>query len=275
MPELPEVETVVRALRPRLEGRQILRAQAFAARLRQPLCPEDFAAMSGRTVLAVRRRAKYIVCELSGAQLLLLHLGMTGACRIVPAELPRAQHEHVLWWLDNGQTWRFCDPRRFGLVELHPWPRPEALPACLAELGPEPLGPDFDGAALHALCRERGRPIKVLLMDHTVLAGVGNIYASEALHRAGIAPGRAAGGLTRSRCERLAQSVREVLLEAIAAGGTTISDYRDPDGQEGHFARELRVYDRAGTLCPRCRRGRIRRSVLAGRSTYHCPVCQR
>ncbi len=278
MPELPEVEIVARALRPRLLGRRILAVKTYTDSLRRPLRLQGKRAFLNRTIIAVRRRAKYLIVEVEGRRVILIHLGMSGACRICPAGEPRRKHEHVIWRLDNGKTWRFEDARRFGMVEVHTLPKVPAvgaLPACLDGLPPEPLEEEFTAAYLFEACRRRKRPIKALLMDAGIVAGVGNIYADEALFRAGIRPRRAAGRLTHKECERLVAAIRETLAEAIEAGGTTISDFRSVDGSEGQFQRRLRVYGRNGERCSGCGRAIIKRVVISGRSACYCPVCQK
>jgi formamidopyrimidine-DNA glycosylase len=275
MPELPEVETVTRALRPRLVGRRLLGVVTHTAKLRRPLV-WDSASIAGRTIVTVRRRAKYILVELSDLQVILIHLGMTGSCRVVPANEPLTKHEHVVWLLDNGETWRYRDPRRFGVAELHAIAAPGGEPDCLADHGPEPLDDQvFNAWVLRAACAGHERPIKPFLLDPSVVVGVGNIYASEALHRAGIRPTRTAASLSLARCGKLVAAIQEVLQAAIAAGGTTVADFRAPDGSEGWFTRELRVYERAGQPCLGCGKGPIQRLVQTGRSSYFCPHCQR
>lgn len=274
MPELPEVETITRALRPHLEGARILGVTTHVPRLRTPLDLEHRPELVGHRILALRRRAKYLIAELDGPCCLVLHLGMTGSFRIVPPATPLTAWEHVVWQLDTGCEWRFNDPRRFGSAELHPLPVPGGEPACLAGLGPEPLGPAFSGAALHAACAGRRSAIKPLLMDPRIVVGVGNIYASEALFRAGIRPQTPAGRLSHTRCDRLAAAIVEVLREAIAFGGTTLVNFKTVDGSEGRFRRRLLVYGRGDEPCTRCATGRIRRAVLGGRSTWWCPHCQ-
>ena len=275
MPELPEVETVVRAARPHLVGRRIVRVRTRVARLRAPLRLEGNRALLGQRIVAVRRRAKNILVELANRQVLLLHLGMTGTFRIeADAGQPRP-HDRVIFYLDDGRRWVFEDPRRFGHIALCAIPRPGATPACLAGLAPEPFAAEFSVPWLAAACRGRQRPIKNVIMDNALVVGVGNIYASESLFRAGIHPATPAGRLTRPRLAGLHAAIRQVLRAAIRAGGTTIINFHGVDGEEGRFWRRLRVYDRTGERCRRCRRGRVRRTVMAGRSTYHCPVCQR
>lgn len=277
MPELPEVETIVRSLRPHLQGAVIREVTAPGGRLRLPLDVEGLrSACCGQAIVGLRRRAKYILVDLSSGPVLVLHLGMTGAFRVVSSTAPAANHERVVWLLQDGRSWRFMDPRRFGSVQVCTSPGADGLPPALAGLGPEPLGEDFDGEYLYDETRGRDRPIKNHIMDQAVVVGVGNIYASEALFRAGISPRRRCGTLSRKALERLATAIREVLTEAIAAGGTTIDDFRDIDGSEGHFAVNLQVYGRQGQDCRRCGLpGGIRRLVQAGRSSYCCPRCQR
>ncbi len=277
MPELPEVETIVRSLRPHLRGAVIRDVAAPSGRLRHPVDVEALrSACCGQAIVELRRRAKYILVDLSSGTALVLHLGMTGAFRVVPSAAPAAPHERVVWLLEDGRSWRFMDPRRFGSVQVCTSPGADGLPAALAGLGPEPLEAGFDGEYLYRRTRGRDRPIKNHIMDQAEVVGVGNIYASEALFRAGISPRRRCGTLSRKALERLATAIREVLSEAIAAGGTTIDDFRDIDGSEGHFAVNLQVYGRPGQDCLRCGlAGGIRRLVQAGRSTYCCPRCQR
>jgi formamidopyrimidine-DNA glycosylase len=275
VPELPEVETVACALRPHLLGRRITGVETFCAALRTPLRLEADAERLTARIVDIRRRAKYIIVELGNLQVILMHLGMTGYCRIVPAKEPRLKHEHVVFTLDDGLTWRFNDARRFGRVEVHSVPRPGAEPEVLAGLGAEPLSEAFSGDMLHRLCRGRKTPVKHLIMDGRHLVGVGNIYASEALWRAGIHPARAAGRISRRRCDALVESIRHVLTESIAAGGSTIADFRTVDGSEGQFSLRLDAYGRDDEACKRCETGRIRRRTMSGRATFYCPRCQR
>jgi formamidopyrimidine-DNA glycosylase len=277
MPELPEVETVVRGLRPHLVGAQIRDVTAAVARLRTPVdLPRLREVCCGRTIRDIRRRAKFIVVELDDGVAIVLHLGMTGAFRIVPQDTPPAPHECVAWRLAGGRSWRFRDVRRFGLVQICALPGTGGDPEQFRDLGPEPLSDAFDGAFLHAAMRGRDRPVKNLIMDQAVVVGVGNIYANEALFRARINPQRRSASLSRAAVDRLVGAIKGVLTAAIDAGGTTIGDFRRVDGSEGEFGLDLKVYGRAGQDCPRCGAGHgIRRIVQAGRSSFLCPRCQR
>jgi len=275
MPELPEVETVRRALQPHLTGRRILHVECHAETLRRPLDLVGRPELMGARVLELRRRAKYMLAELDSGFALLLHLGMTGRCHVDGPDVAPRPHDRVSWSLDDGRIWRLEDARKFGLAELHRLPEPGADPAILSDLGPEPLSPDFGAGYLREVCRGRRLAIKALLMDGKAVAGIGNIYASEACFRARIRPATPAGRISLARLQRLAGAVREVLVEAIDAGGTTISDFAAPDGSEGSFRTRLDVYGRDGEPCDRCREGGIRRLVIAGRSTFDCPRCQR
>jgi len=275
VPELPEVETVARQLARHLEGRTITRVHTHVDSLRRPLQGGKLRAdVEGRTILRIGRRGKYLVVELSDDARLMLHLGMTGTFRILSRSQPRGKHEHVVFSLADGEQWRFFDPRRFGMVESFAPGQDDWPPPSLAGLGPEPLGPDFHGDYLHQCIRGHRQAIKVLLLDQRLVAGIGNIYASELLFRAGIRPGRGGRRLTRPACARVVCATREVLTEAIAAGGTTISTYTNVDGEMGMFDRELLVYGRGGEPCLVCGHP-VRQRVQAGRSTYFCPRCQK
>jgi len=274
MPELPEVETVTNALRPHLVGRCITTVEARTTQLRTPVVVHQHPEICGATIIAVRRRAKYILVKLDRCLVILVHLGMTGSCRIVTAASPSVDHEHIIVYLDDGMTWRYRDPRRFGMFEVHPIGEEEFIPEFLAAFGPEPLAAEFTAKYLQDVCQQRQKPIKNLVMDNACVVGVGNIYASEALYRARIHPGTPAARLSAVRCDRLVTAVRQVLQDAIDAGGTTISDFQTVDGSEGKFSRHLDVYGRAGEPCHACSRD-IRRVVMAGRSTFYCPACQR
>ena len=276
MPELPEVETVMRGLAPRLEGRILTRVEARRPDLRWPL-PADFAArLTGRRVLGLRRRAKYILVDLDDGTCWMIHLGMSGRMLLSQGVEPAAApHDHVVLATDDGWWLRFNDARRFGMMDL--WPTAEVENhRLLAGLGPEPLGNAFSAAVLESALAGRHTPIKAALLDQKVVAGIGNIYACEALHRAGIAPRRLALNVWGARAERLAGAVAAVLGDAIAAGGSSLRDHRQTSGELGYFQHAFRVYDRAGAPCPTegCR-GTVRRIVQAGRSTFYCPSCQR
>ncbi len=281
MPELPEVETVMRGLASRLEGRRIARAELARADLRWKL-PQDLApALSGAHVLGFRRRAKYILMRLAGGRSVLIHLGMSGRMRI-GREAEPAAHEHLVMWTDDGWRIGFIDPRRFGMLDLVATDAEDAH-RLLAGLGPEPLGNEFSEAALSAALAGRRTPIKAALLDQRVVAGLGNIYVSEALFRARISPRRIAATVAGARAARLLPAIRETLAEAIAAGGSSLRDYVQPHGELGYFSHAWRVYGREGEPCPECPDlrggtptcGGVRRIVQAGRSTFHCPRLQR
>jgi formamidopyrimidine-DNA glycosylase len=275
MPELPEVETVRRGLERALVGRRLRDARATVPTLRTPIdLPALRRTVRDRRVLAVRRRAKYLLVDLDGGKALLVHLGMTGTLRVAPPAEPPEKHDRVLVELADGATLRLHDPRRFG--EIQPLTlAPDAWPERLAHLGPEPLGADFTPAYLKARCRKRRIPVKSLLMDQSVVVGIGNIYASEALWRARIRPGRRAARLTRRECAAVVREARGVLREAIEHGGTTILDFAGVQREAGAYVRKLRVYGREGEPCRRrgCD-GTIKRIVQSGRSTFYCPACQ-
>jgi formamidopyrimidine-DNA glycosylase len=270
MPELPEVETTRRGIRGALRGRRIAAFELREPRLRWPVPRALAAELPGQAVRDVGRRAKYLLIGLERGTLI-AHLGMSGSLRVVPAGTPWLTHDHYELALDSGRGLRFNDPRRFG--SLH-WTEADPLEhPLLAGLGPEPLGRDFDGDCLAERARGRRVAVKPFLLDQRVVVGVGNIYASEALFRAGIHPRRAAGRVARERWARLAAAVREVLEEAIRHGGTTLRDYVSPDGTPGYFRQELDVYERAGEPCRRCGT-KVRRLTQGQRSTYFCPSCQ-
>jgi formamidopyrimidine-DNA glycosylase len=276
MPELPEVEVCRRGLLPEVEGALIAAAVIRAPRLRQAIPPELAELLPGCRIEAIRRRGKYLLFDCRGAGVqgcLIIHLGMSGKLRFVPHAQPPARHDHFDLVL-AGQTLRFTDPRRFGVVLWQPGlpAQAEAHPL-LASQGIEPLSDQFTADWLHAACARRGGPIKPVLMDSHLVVGIGNIYASESLFRARISPLRAANRISRARCEVLVQAIRETLSAAIAAGGSTIRDYVHSDGSEGWFQIEAAVYDRDGQACRRCD-GVVRQIRQAGRSTYYCPSCQ-
>ncbi len=281
MPELPEVETVRRGLAIVMEGQIIAGVTVNRSDLRRPL-PEGFARrLQGVTVKALRRRAKYLIMELSGGDALLIHLGMSGSMVIDPGggggglRNSYGPHEHVVFDMGNGARVRFSDPRRFGLMDLTPLDALDSHPL-LADLGPEPTGADFTGARLAGLLRNKRTPIKAALLDQRLVAGLGNIYVSESLFQAGLSPRRSARTVQGGRAERLAASVRSVLAEAIAAGGSTLRDHVAPSGEIGYFQHSFKVYGREGETCVNAGcDARIRRIVQSGRSSFYCPDCQR
>lgn len=273
MPELPEVEVLRRTVEPHLVGARLGTVEVHDRRLREPVDVRRLRRVEGRTVTAVRRRSKYLLIDTEGDLTLVVHLGMSGRLTIVPSQAPRELHEHVAIALPGARRLRFRDPRRFGLVLATATSTLAADPH-FAGLGVEPLEPGFDGAVLRAAAAGRRGPVKAFLMDARIVVGVGNIYASESLFAAGIHPSRSVARIAAPRWEALADAVRRVLDRAIVEGGTTLNDFADAEGRSGEFQNALAVYDREGQPCERCGTP-IRRSVHAGRSTYHCPRCQR
>ena len=268
MPELPEVETTVRGLERVLDGRRIARVEVRRPDIRRPL-PEDLGQrLTGARVTGLRRRAKYGLIDTDRGDTLVFHLGMSGRWRVDPSEIEK--HDHVVLETDDGRRVALNDPRRFGSVdlvdtgELPDWP-------AFAALGPEPL--DISAKQLRDRLKGRNAPIKGLLLDQSVIAGLGNIYVCEALHRSGIRPTRPGGSISLPRLERLATAIHAVLAEAIAAGGSTLRDFASPDGELGYFSKRFAVYDREGKACD-CG-GTVWRIVQGGRSTFFCPACQR
>jgi formamidopyrimidine-DNA glycosylase len=270
MPELPEVETTRRGIEPHLLDRRIAAVTLRRDRLRWAIPAAIAALLPGQRILAVRRRAKYLLLD-TAAGTVLLHLGMSGSLRVVAADHPAGRHDHVDLVLDDGRLLRFTDPRRFGCLL---WQPTGSLHPLLVELGPEPLDADFDGGHLFRSSRGRRGAVKTFLMDQAVVVGVGNIYAAESLFRAGIDPRRAAGRIALARYQVLADAVRTVLAAAIERGGTTLRDFVAPDGAPGYFELELQVYGRAGLPCHGC--GGLLRDVRLGqRASVWCPRCQR
>lgn len=272
MPELPEVETVTRALKGALTSRTILRAELFSPALRSPLAPLK-KALPGRKITRISRRARYIVAALDNGAALVIHLGMTGVVRIEKPDVPRRKHEHVFLYLDDGMVFRFEDVRRFGSLEVHPLGR-TGLPEMFSAFGVEPLSAAFTPEYLFGRSRGVKTPVKNFLMDNTVVAGIGNIYAAETLFAAGVDPRRKTGTLTREQCRKIVRNARRILRGAIRAGGTTVSDFRQVDGSEGKFTVSLQVYGKAGRPCPVC--GTLLDQVrIGGRSSVFCPRCQK
>jgi formamidopyrimidine-DNA glycosylase len=283
MPELPEVETVRRGLAPVMEGRRLDRVIQRRPDLRWPL-PERFVErLTGRSVLRLRRRSKYLLADLDGGETLIMHLGMSGRMLVedgplglfVHAAGGDGKHDHVVFEIAGGARVTFNDARRFGAMDLWPTAALEEH-KLLASLGPEPLGNAFHGAHLAERFAGRTTTVKAALLDQRNVAGLGNIYVCEALFRAGISPKRRAGSIGRPRIDALATAVRATLEEAIAAGGSSLRDYRQADGELGYFQHAFRVYGRDGAPCRKegCR-GVVRRIVQSGRSSFYCPACQR
>ena len=270
MPELPEVETIRTGLEVLLNGRRIESVTCHRSSLRYPL--PELAVLTGKKVRKVRRRAKYLLFDLEGEQILVWHLGMTGQFHVLPQQAETGLHEHVRFDLSDGQSLRYRDARRFGYaglldagkLEIHPW---------FAGLGPEPLSEDFNARHFIRACSDRKTPIKNMIMDATVVVGVGNIYASESLFRAGIHPARAAKRISHRRLVVLAEMIKQVLGEAITAGGSSISDFVHADGKPGYFSHAFRVYGREGKMCVSCGKP-IKRLLQAGRSSFYCSGCQ-
>jgi len=274
MPELPEVEVIRRALSPHLVGRVIRTVRVWRRRLRRPVPVTDLRKhVMGRRIQTVRRRGKYLLVDLSGDTRLVLHLGMSGAFRITDATAPPDSYDCVEWGIGTGQAWRLSDVRRFSLVCVV---APDASGNDPTRgLGPEPLTDGFNLEYLARLGHGRRQPIKNLLLNQAAVAGIGNIYAGEALFAARVDPRRPAGSLSVTELQRIINAVKETLLSAIAAGGTTLRDFHLPDGTEGRFQLDLSVYGRQGCPCVRCRGdSTVSRIVQAGRSTFLCTSCQ-
>jgi formamidopyrimidine-DNA glycosylase len=270
MPELPEVETTRRGLERHLTGRRITRAIVRNARMRQPIPKKLPELLASATIGGLARRGKYLLIA-CGHGTLIVHLGMSGRLWLVDSDTPPEKHDHFDLVLEGGKTVRLRDPRRFGLVL---WHEGDVLThPLLASLGPEPLSNHFDGTVLYDATRKRNSAIKIVIMDSHIVVGVGNIYASEALFRAGISPRIAARRLTRTRCAVLAKTIRETLSEAIIAGGSSIRNYVGANGMAGNFQSNFSVYDRAGKPCKQCGTC-IKRLQQGQRSTFYCPACQ-
>lgn len=275
MPELPEVETVRRGLALRLTGRRIVRAELRRPDLRRPFPPMLASRLDGARIGALARRGKYILIELDETGLLLLHLGMSGRITAGDADTPSLAHDHVVLTLDDGTVVRFNDARRFGTLDYLERGAEAAHPL-LAGLGAEPLEPGFDGAYLERVLAGKMTPIKAALLDQRIVAGLGNIYVCEALYRAGLSPRRLAGTVAGMRAARLAEAIREVLAEAIEAGGSSLRDYVQANGELGYFQHRWAVYGREGEPCPGCTCAEgVRRIVQSGRSTFFCAKRQR
>jgi formamidopyrimidine-DNA glycosylase len=298
MPELPEVETVRRGLEPAMDGARFVRVELNRADLRWPL-PKDFASrLVGATVKGLGRRAKYLLADLSTGDVLIMHLGMSGSFRVrreqnakpggakplgryYHEQAEAAAHDHVVFHMSSGAVITFNDPRRFGAMKIVPRAKLDDEPL-LSKLGPEPLGNEFDAAMLAAACKGKKTSLKAALLDQQLVAGLGNIYVCEALNRAGLSPKRRAStvadrnGRPNDNAERLVEAIKAVLKDAIKAGGSSLRDHKQTDGELGMFQHQFRVYDREGEKCPTpgCH-GTIRRIVQNARSTFYCPICQK
>lgn len=269
MPELPEVETTRRGIEPFLVNNTIEKLAIHNPNLRWPI-PAEIKTIKGRAVIAVDRRGKYILVRFNSGTAI-LHLGMSGSLRIADETEPLRKHDHVEWFLQSGKILRFHDPRRFGCLLWQKATDPEHT--LLASLGPEPLGNAFTDEHLFAATRKRNIAIKLLIMNSTVVVGVGNIYASESLFAAGIRPGKAAKRITRAECEKLCEAIKKILQKSITQGGTTLRDFVNSDGNPGYFKQLLNVYDREGEACNTCKTT-IKQKTMGQRSTYYCPTCQ-
>lgn len=274
MPELPEVETTLRGIRPSLDGQRIAQLVVREPRLRQPIAADTAGHLAGQRICALHRRGKYLLLELERG-CVLVHLGMSGSLRIIEQRQPPRAHDHLDLCREDGLCLRFHDPRRFGLFLWTPHSCAETLDThpLLRHLGPEPLSPDFDGEVLYQRARRRRLALKAFIMDARVVVGVGNIYASEALFLAGLHPARPAGEVSLACYQRLADTIRSVLGAAIEQGGTTLRDFVRDDGQPGYFAQSLRVYGRAGQPCRNCGQP-LSEQRIAQRASVYCAHCQ-
>jgi formamidopyrimidine-DNA glycosylase len=288
MPELPEVETVRRGLAPAMEGASLAKVEVRDRRLRWPIANDFEKRLTGQTVEGLGRRAKYLLADLSSGEVLIMHLGMSGSFRVGKDAKPgvyyhkkskSTAHDHVVFHMSNGATVTFNDPRRFGSMKLVARAKLDQEPL-LRGLGPEPLGNEFDAAMLAQACAGKKTSLKAALLDQRVVAGLGNIYVCEALFRAKLSPKRQAStiadrnGKPNARAGALVEAIKAVLQDAIAAGGSSLRDHRRTDGALGDFQHNFSVYDREGEPCSNCK-GKIKRVVQSGRSTFYCPSCQK
>lgn len=270
MPELPEVETSRRGIAPHILGQTIVGIKVRNRNLRWPIPTRQLNKTLGTTIEEVGRRGKYLLLKTS-AGTIIIHLGMSGSLHCIPCDTPLRKHDHFDLEVEGGLCLRLHDPRRFGAVLWSAEPLQHEL---IKDMGPEPLSDDFSAEYLYNRARKRRQSIKQFIMDSKVVVGVGNIYASESLFRAGIHPGRGAGSLSSERCQRLVEAIKAVLTEAIAQGGTTLRDFSHSDGKPGYFQQQLLVYGREGEPCYECG-NKIRKEVQGQRATYYCPKCQR
>jgi formamidopyrimidine-DNA glycosylase len=274
VPELPEVETIAQFLKKALVNHRITAVTTSNLALRKPLPPHFTQKLQGKTITAVRRRAKYVLIDLSDNLTWLVHLGMSGRFRLLTTQEPQMPHDHIHITTDPSALLCYHDPRRFGFMDLFPTSDEASYPAFKA-LGPEPLSPDFTPKVLQACLSKTARPLKTALLDQHIVAGIGNIYACESLWLAQLSPFLPAKRLSLTQAQALHQALQQVLNAAIAAGGSTLRDHRQPDGQNGYFQHQFQVYGRADEPCPRkpCH-ATIQRVVQGGRSTFYCPHCQ-
>ncbi|WP_323750507.1 bifunctional DNA-formamidopyrimidine glycosylase/DNA-(apurinic or apyrimidinic site) lyase [Marinobacter sp.] len=270
MPELPEVETTRQGIAPHCEGQTITQVRIRNGKLRWPVPVDLPALLQNQTIRAVERRAKYLFLHLDTGSVI-IHLGMSGSLRVITDDTPAMKHDHVELCLGNGRILRFNDPRRFGCWL---WSEDCSTHTLIRDLGPEPLSQAFNGALLFKLSRDKQTPIKSFIMDNHVVVGVGNIYANEALFKAGIHPKRKAGRISLDRYHKLSEAIKETLSAAILMGGTTLRDFVNSDGKPGYFAQSLLVYGRAGKACPECQ-APLKEIRMNNRSTVYCPRCQR
>ncbi len=274
MPELPEVETIRTALAQCVVGQEITQVEVFSPAMRTSLLPLKTAELAGKTITAVRRRGRYLLVDLSDNRVLVMHFGMSGVLRLEPASVPKRKHEHLFFHLSSGEIMRFECTRRFSSCEVWPLKKGTQVPENLADLGPEPLSNEFSGKYLYEKSRKKKGCVKNFIMDNLVVVGVGNIYAAESLFAAKVSPLRPAGELTLAEAESLVTAIKAVLKQAIAAGGTTIHDYRHVDGSEGKFVQQLKMYGRENEPCIICGTP-IAQVRLGGRSSCYCPKCQK
>lgn len=274
MPELPEVETVRQGLRPALEGQVITDVIVRRRDLRTPV-PDDFEErVRGQKVLGLDRRSKYVLVQLESGETIIIHLGMSGRIRIEEGNPPEPdKHDHIELMTSSRKCIRFGDPRRFGFVDLIEEGGVDLYPS-IVKLGPEPLSDTFTSVVLLQALKGKTTTMKAALMDQRIIAGLGNIYVNEALYRAGISPERKAGNLTKTKAALLVEVIKQVLTEAIAAGGSSLKDHRQTDGELGYFQHSFKVYGREGETCGQCEKTEIKRIVQQGRSTFYCSRCQ-
>ena len=270
MPELPEAESIAKALDRALKGERVTKVEVFSPRLRTSLQPLLNGNLIGRSFTGCRRRARYVVADLDDGRALAMHFGMSGVVRVEDGKIPRRKHEHVFIHLRGGKILRFEDPRRFGSMELQRLGN-DGWPESLSGIGVEPLSRQFNGDFLFEHSRRRKKPVKELIMDNSIVTGIGNIYAAETLFACKISPLRRSADLTLEQCNAIAKEAKRILKLAIKCGGTTVSDYRNVDGSEGKFVQKLKIYGKRE--CPVCG-AKVAKAVLGGRTSWYCKECQ-